>query len=90
MAVIFRQVTNAYRAHWKTHDNKYPLKLVLTPQQADDLVDCQRLGQYSFPGATPPRRDSYNDRPIEIRDDTPGEIVAHDGTMIPLSTYDTA
>lgn len=90
MAVIFRQVNNAYLAHWKAHDNKYPQKLILTSAQADDLVDCQRLGRYSFPDAAPPLRDSYNDRPIEIRDDTPGEIVAHDGTVIPLSTYDAA
>lgn len=30
MAVIFRQVNNAYRAHWRAHDSKYPQKLVLT------------------------------------------------------------
>jgi hypothetical protein len=88
MAVIFRQVNNAYRAHWRAHDSKYPQKLVLTTSQADDLLLCQRYGQVSFPGAQPPQRDRFNDRPIEITDSTPGEIVAHDGTVTPLSDYD--
>lgn len=89
MAVIFRQAHNAFRAHWRAHDNKYPQKLILTSAQADDLRDCQVLGQVAFPGVKPPKRDEFNQRPIEIRDDTPGEIVAHDGTVTPLSDYDS-
>lgn len=88
MAVIFRQATNAFRTHWRAHDNKYPQRLILTPAQADDLRDCQIFGQVSFPDATPPERERFKDRPIEIRDDTPGEIVAHDGSVTPLSDYD--
>jgi len=68
--------------------NAYHQKLILTPEQADDLLACQLYGQVSFPGATPPPRDMFKDRPIEVRPDTPGEIVAHDGTVTPLSEYD--
>lgn len=89
MGIIFRRVHNAYRAHWRSHDNRYPQKLVLTTEQADDLLCCQLCGQAAFPGATPPRRDVFNDRPIEISETTTGEIVAVDGTATPLSDYDS-
>ena len=89
MAVIFRRAHNAFRTHWKMHDNKAPLKLVLTPSQADDLHDCQVLGQVAFPGVEPPRRDEFNGRPVVITESTVGEIVAHDGTVTPLSDYDS-
>jgi len=88
MAVIFRCVNNAYRAHWKAHDNKYPQKLILTPAQADDLLLCRLYGQLAFPGTTPPQRDRHYERPIEIREDTLGEFVAHDGIVTLLSGYD--
>lgn len=88
MATIFRIAGSAIRAHWKTHNNAYHQKLVLTPEQVDDLVACQLYGQVAFPGAIPPRRDMYMGRPIEMRHDTLGEIVAHDGTSTPLSSYD--
>ena len=88
MAIIYRRVHAAFRAHWKEHENKPPQKLILTAAQADDLLLCRQYGQVAFPGATPPRRDKFQGRPIEVSDSTPGEIVAHDGAVIPLSDDD--
>lgn len=89
MGVIHRRVTTAFRAHWRAHDGKSPQRLVLTEEQADDLLRCQQYGRVASTGAEAPSPDSFFERPIEIRDDTPGQIVAHDGTVTPLSDYDS-
>jgi hypothetical protein len=88
MGTINRQVTNAFLQHYRKHNGASPQKLILTREQAEDLLTCQRYGAVAIPGAPPPRIDVCRDRPLEISDSTVGEVVAVDGAVTPLSDYE--
>jgi hypothetical protein len=85
MSEIYMNVVNALRAHWKAHDDAYPQKLVLTPSQADQLLELQKIGMVPFPDArSTPRIDRFMGTAIEIDPATTGIIVAADGTPSPI------
>ena len=82
---IYMNVVHALRAHWQAHDNAYPQKLILSPSQADRLLELQRVGMVPFPDArTTPRRDRFMGATIEVDASTSGVIVAVDGTQSPI------
>lgn len=87
MADLGLALLKAFRAHWATHNNAYPQKIILTAQQAIDLHESRLLGQVATPGEEPAPRDSFLGRPIEINDATLGEVVAQDGTVMHLSNF---
>lgn len=89
MGAINRQVTNAFLMHYRAHNGASPMKLILTREQAEDLLTCQRYGAVAIPGAPPPRIDVCRGRPVEVSESTVGEVVAVDGAVTPLSDYDT-
>lgn len=85
MSDIYMNVVNALRAHWQAHGNAYPQKIVLTPSQADRLLELQRIGMVPFPDArTTPRADRFMGANIEVDAATTGVIVAVDGTVAPV------
>lgn len=83
MHELHKAIHTALAAHAVAHKQSHQ-KLVLTPQQADDLLATQLYGNAAG-FRTNPQRDRYWDRPIEITESTAGEMVAVDGTVTPLS-----
>ncbi|QNP48684.1 hypothetical protein [Diaphorobacter aerolatus] len=87
MSDIYMTVVHALRAHWKAHDDAYPQKIVLSPAQADRLLELQTVGMVAFPDArTTPRRDRFMGASIEVDAASSGVLVAMDGTEIPLDS----
>ena len=84
---IHRRATNAFRAHWRQHAGAVPQRLILTPQQADDLHLCMLYGATAGQGQRPAKGEFFG-RPIEISEATVGVLVAHDGTEMPLADFD--
>lgn len=89
MLDVFRRLSNAFRTHWRDHENKYPQKIILTAQQAEDLYITRCYGAVADQNRKePPPKTEFWSRPIEISDSTAGVVVAHDGTEMPLSAFD--
>ena len=85
MSDVYMNVVHALRAHWQAHDNAYPQKIVLTPAQADRLLELQQVGMVPFPDArTTPRRDRFMGATVEVDANTSGVLIAVDGTEMPL------
>lgn len=85
---IWNRCRNSILSHWRENSGAYHRKLLLTPQQAQDLLDALRYGQYGSPDSSPPSLADFMGRPIDVSDSTVGVIVAHDGTEAPLSEFD--
>ena len=84
MSDVYMNVVHALRAHWQAHDNAYPQKIVLTPAQADRLLELQQVGMVPFPDArTTPRRDRFMGATVEVDANTSGVLIAVDGTEMP-------
>ena len=81
MSDIYMNVVHALRAHWQAHGDAYPQKIVLTPAQADRLLELQKVGMVPFPDARQtPSRDRFMGAVIEVDAATSGVIIAVDGT----------
>lgn len=90
MSDVFRRLTNAFRVHWRDNANKYPQKIILTAQQAEDLYVSRCYGAAADQKRSDaPPRDEFWSRPIEVSDSTAGVVIAHDGTEMQLSDFDT-
>ncbi len=87
VTAIHSRAMNAFRAHWRTHGTTPPQKLVLTPNQAEDLYLCRLYGCVAMPGVKPSKTE-FNGRPVELSDATVGMLVAHDGMEMPLADFD--
>ena len=82
---LYLCIQQALTAYWKAHDNQYPAKIILTPAQHESLNDLRRLaattGRLSAKAAP---GEKFMGVPIEHAPDTPGVMIAIDGTVIPL------
>ena len=87
---MFRRLSNAFRAHWRDHGNKHPQKIILTAQQAEDLYVARCYGATADQNRreSPPKGEFWS-RPIEVSQSTQGVVIAHDGTELQLSDFDT-
>ena len=84
---IYMKVVNALRSHWQAHDNAYPQKIVLSPAQADQLLQLQRVGMVPFPDArTTPRIDSFMGAVIEVDAASSGVMISIDGTQTSIES----
>lgn len=84
---LYLLIQQALAAHWKTHDNRYPQKVVLTPAQHQALNDLRQVvatGKSGAKGATPMPGEKFMGVPIEHAPATPGVMIAVDGMEIPL------
>ncbi|MBF5004744.1 hypothetical protein [Diaphorobacter caeni] len=85
MSDIYMNVVHALRAHWQAHGDAYPQKIVLTPAQADRLLELQKVGMVPFPDARQtPSRDRFMGATIEVDATTTGVLIAIDGTQTPI------
>lgn len=82
MANIYDSVVRAITAHWKTHDSKYPRKIVLTPNQLNELNESRRLGRIALGEAQPVTEPNFLGVPLEEDLDTPGMLIAFDGSEV--------
>lgn len=78
-AHIHKAVIDAFRSHWKAHNNKYPQKLIMNSQQ-------ERAFRCFHNSHNPPGM--YFGVPIEIAPTSPGVMIALDGTVMPFADYD--
>lgn len=73
-------VVETFRAHWKTHNNQKPQKLIMNPAQV------RKFSQYQHPEYNP--TGTYWGAPIESDPQSPGVMIAIDGTVMPFADYD--
>ncbi|MCZ2499270.1 hypothetical protein GN316_21140 [Xylophilus sp. Kf1] len=84
MSNIYEIAVAAIRDHWKRHDNRYPLKLVLSSEQHRSLMAQRKLGQIGIGTSDALPTDSFMGTPVEIDDSVPGTVVAVDGQVSPF------
>ncbi|MDQ0610960.1 hypothetical protein QFZ83_005131 [Variovorax sp. W1I1] len=67
--------------HWKAHGNAYPQKFILTPVQHAAYAESRRNGIGG------PKSDVrvHMGVPVEISENTPGVMIAADGSEVSLS-----
>jgi hypothetical protein len=85
MSKIYEAVIVAIRDHWKNHDNQYPVKVLLTSVQHQELLDHRRAGSVALNDDSEPEPDVFMGTPLAVDDRTIGVIVNLDGTETPLS-----
>lgn len=81
MASLFLPMTNAVINHWKAHSNAYPQKFILNPDQHKAYVESRRAGI----GGAKANVAEHMGVPVEVAGNTPGVMVAADGTEVSLS-----
>ena len=81
MASLYLSMTAKLSEHWRTNDNVYPQKFILTPAQRAEYDDSRRMCS-----APPDTIDNpkHMGVPIQISDTTPGVMVAANGTEVSL------
>lgn len=85
---LYLPLVAAIRDHWKSNDNAYPIKAVMTTDQHRELVEQRRVARCGIG-----ERGAFEERkflgvPIEIDDTSPGVLIAKDGTVVPLKHTD--
>lgn len=81
MTTLYLTMTEKLTAHWKANSNTYPQRFVLTPAQRHEYDEsCRMCGAGpDFTGAP-----KHMGVPIEVTENTPGVMVAADGTEVTL------
>ncbi|QNK67822.1 hypothetical protein [Variovorax sp. PAMC26660] len=79
MATLYLSMTEKLSAHWKANNNAYPQKFVLTPAQRHEYDEsCRMCGADPKTIGDPQHMGVL----IEIAENTPGVMVAADGTEV--------
>lgn len=86
MAHIYDHLLAALKAHWKAHNNAYPQKFILSPADNEVLKNARGSINKAVTGKEFSDHATFMDVKIEVRDGSPGIVVAVDGTETPLST----
>ena len=90
MAPIYEQLVQALRTHWQTHSNAYPQKFILSPDARIALDAARKSIRDAVVGSK--KGDAVDEKfmgvPIEEQHGSPGEMVAIDGTVTPVSGYE--
>lgn len=81
MSNIYDAVTKAISAHWKTHDMKYPQKIVLSQEQRGTFM---RLRNISRDPGHETHDTHFMGVAIEEVAGAPGYLVAVDGGQVAL------
>ena len=82
MANIYLSLVKAITDHWKAHDNKYPLKIMLTPDQLNTLNESRRIGRIALGDDRPVTDSDFMGVRLEQDASTPGVLIAVDGSEI--------
>ena len=86
MATLFLPMTDALLKHWRANGNAYPQKFILTPAQHKEYVETRRMGI----GGPNIDGSVHMGVPIELSENTPGVMVAADGSEVALSSTSEA
>jgi len=81
MATLYLTMTEAVINHWKANNNAYPKKFILTPDQHRGYVESRRAGI----GGAKANVADHMGVPVEVADNTPGVMIAADGSELSLS-----
>jgi hypothetical protein len=81
MATLYLTMTEKLSAHWRANNNAYPQKFVLTPAQRAEYDESRRLCHAPPESIGEPKHMGVL---IEIDENTPGVMVAADGTEVAL------
>ena len=81
MARLYLLMTEGVINHWKANNNAYPQKFILTPEQHAGYAESRRTGIGG------PKSDVHEHMgvPVEISENTPGVMIAADGSKVSLS-----
>lgn len=81
MASLYLPMTEAVINHWKANGNAYPRKFILSPAQHAVYAEFRRNGIGG------PKADVHDHMgvPVEISENTPGVMIAADGSEVSLS-----
>jgi len=74
-------MTDAVINHWKAHGNAYPEKFTLNPAQHAVYAESRRKGI----GGLKSNVHEHMGVPVEISENTPGVMIAADGSEVSLS-----
>ena len=85
MSKIYEAVVVAIRDHWKNHDNRYPMRIILSTEQHKELVDHRRAGSVALNDDREPESDMFMGTALVVDDATEGVMLAVDGTETPLN-----
>lgn len=83
MTTLYLSMTEKLSAHWRANNNAYPQKFVLSPALRDEYIKCLSLVT-SNQGKTITLPDKHMGVLIEVTENTPGVMVAADGTEVTL------
>lgn len=83
MTTLYLQMTEKLIAHWKANGNVYPQKFTLSPALRDEYLKCLSY-LTSNQGKTITMPDKHMGVTIEVTENTPGVMVAADGTEVTL------
>jgi hypothetical protein len=73
---VHKRVVEAFQEHWKAHGDKYPQRFRLPPEELWHLDNIMHKGEH--PGI-------MWGVPLEADPATKGEMVAIDGTVVPIA-----
>ncbi len=86
---IYEQLVQALRTHWQANSNAYPQKFILSPDARATLDADRRSIRDAVVGKNgKPVDPKFMGVPIEEQPGSPGEMVAIDGTVTPVSAYE--
>lgn len=83
MATLYLTMTEKLIAHWKGNSNAYPKKFILSPAQRDDYLKCLSW-MTLYQGREIAMPATHMGVPLEVADNTPGVMVAAEGTEVSL------
>jgi hypothetical protein len=84
MSSIYDSVARVITDHWKAHQNKYPQKVVLTPEQFAALTTLRRTGRSGLGIEKAADETKFLGVPLDQDPATPGLLIAHDGTEVAI------
>jgi len=83
MATLYLTMTEKLISHWRANNNAYPQKFVLSPALRDEYLQCLRT-MTTNRAKTITAPDRHMGVLIEVAENTPGVMVAADGTEVAL------
>jgi hypothetical protein len=81
MTTLYLTMTEKLTSHWRANNNAYPQKFVLAPAQRTEYDESRRMCGAPAESIGEPRHMGVL---IEISHNTPGVMVAADGTEVAL------
>ncbi|WPB54969.1 hypothetical protein [Xylophilus sp. GOD-11R] len=83
-ANIYETLVGALREHWKSHENRYPQRFLLSTEQHRQLVEQRKTGRVALGDAGEPEPDRFFGTPLLVDDASGSTMVTADGQTVSL------